>query len=100
MQAGLYDTHMMLLQRYWALVLGTRSLLSDNHKGERRLDGCPARMLNVQQSPFTHHITHSEGMQASLILHNFHVCVYILKTICLKLTSILSSHLDIVFSTI
>jgi len=65
--ADLYDTHMMLSLRYWALVLDTRSLLSDNHKGGRELGMCPASIiLNVRKGNSTHHFTPH---------HTVHFCV-------------------------
>jgi len=52
--ADLYDTHMMLSLKYWARVLDTRSLPSDNHMSGRELGRCPASIiLNVRKGNST-----------------------------------------------
>ena len=68
--ADLYDTHTMLSLRYWARVLDTRSLPSDNHKGERELGRCPASIiLNVRKGNSTHHFTPHHTVHFEYVRH-------------------------------
>ena len=68
--ADLYDTHMMLSLRYWALVLDTQSLPSDNHKGGRELGRCPASIiLNVRKGNSTHHFTPYHTVHFEYVRH-------------------------------